>query len=316
MLKPDTSLETLAASLRYRLDERSSAGAGISHALESGSTNLNASYSREFDFGYVSGNGSWSDDGEIAVGVGLTFSFGTRRDGRPFATTQRLADAGAIAPFVYYDQDGDGQYDSSVDQPLSEVGFRLDHGQRPKTLTNDGGEAVFGNQSVDRPLVIDIDPSTLADPFWTSAAGPLSIQLRRGRILELELAVVDGGEIAGTVSAPTETDDIPVGGVLVGLSDAHGRKVAEVRTMDDGFYLFERLPPGTYAVEIIDGQKLQDIEIEPVSREVKLDPGGEVLDGIDIRIALRGTLTMPAFDDWDDGDDVFGGVPAVQEDPL
>jgi hypothetical protein len=316
MLKPDTSLETLAASLRYRLDERSSAGAGISHALESGSTNLNASYSREFDFGYVSGNGSWSDDGEIAVGVGLTFSFGARRDGRPFATTQRLADAGAIAPFVYYDQDGDGQYDSSVDQPLSEVGFRLDHGQRPKTLTNDGGEAVFGNQSVDRPLVIDIDPSTLADPFWTSAAGPLSIQPRRGRILELELAVVDGGEIAGTVSAPTETDDIPVGGVLVRLSDAHGRNVAEVRTMDDGFYLFERLPPGTYVVEIIDGQKLQDIEIEPVNREVKLDPGGEVLDGIDIRIALRGTLTMPAFDDWDDGDDVFGGVPAVQEDAL
>jgi hypothetical protein len=313
LLKPGVSLETLSASMRYRLDERSSAGAGISHALDSSSTNVNVSYSREFDFGYVSGNGSWSDDGEIALGVGLTFSFGARRNGRPFATSQRLADAGAIAPFVYYDQDGNGRFDADIDQPLSEVGFRLDHGRRPKTVTGDDGDAILGNESVDRPLTIDIDPSTLADPFWTSAAGPLSVQPRRGRILELELAVVDGGEIAGTVSAPTETDDIPVGGVLVRLSDARGRKVAEVRTMDDGFYLFERLPPGSYVVEIVDGQTLQDIQIEPVSQEVELPPGGEVLDGIDIRIALRGTLTMPAFGEWDDGDDVFGGVTSVQE---
>ena len=312
-LTPTASLESLAASLRYRLDERSTAGAGISHALESSSTNVNVSYSREFDFGFLSGNGSWSDDGGIALGVGLTFSFGARRNGRPFATSQRLADAGAIAPFVYYDQDGDGRFDSDVDQPLSEVGFRLDHGRRPKTLTGAGGDTVLGNESVDRPLTVDIDSSTLADPFWTSAAGPLSVQPRRGRILELELAVVDGGEIAGTVSAPTESGDIPVGGILLRLSDAGGRKVAETRTMDDGFFLFERLPPGTYSVQVVDGQKLQDIEIEPATQHVKLPPGGEVVDGIDIRIALRGTLTMPSFDEWDDSGDVFGGVPAVLE---
>ncbi|MFW6077606.1 MAG: SdrD B-like domain-containing protein, partial [Hyphomicrobiales bacterium] len=313
VLKPGTSLESLAASARYRIDERSSAGAGISHALESGSTNVNASYSREFDFGYLSGNGSWSDDGEIAVGVGLTFSFGARRSGRPFATSQRLADAGALAPFIYYDTDGNSRFDAGIDTPLPDVGVRLDNGRRPKALTDAGGNMIIGNASLDRPMTIDIDPDTLADPFWTSAAGPLSVQPRRGRILQLELAVVDGGEIAGTVTAPSETDDVPVGGVLVRLNDGRGRQVAEVRTMDDGFYLFERLPPGAYSVEIVDGQTLQDIEIEPATLEVTLPPGGEVLDGTDMKVALRGTLTMPSLDhEWDD-EDVFGGVPAVQE---
>lgn len=308
-LLPEMSLDHLAASMRYRLDERSSAGAGISHTLDPSKTSVNVSYSRELDFGFVSATGSYSDDGELALGVGLSFSFGASRNGSFFVTSQRLADAGAVAPFVYHDTDGDRQFDASVDRPLPDVGVRLDDGRRPASLTDTDGTMLLGNLSPERPMTIAIDEATLDDPFWTSATGPLLVQPRRGRILDLELPVVEGGEIAGTLSASRGDDLIPVGGVLVSLIDSSGRQVAETRSLHDGFYMFERLPPDTYTVQVGAGQELDQIEIEPATVEVELPPGGEVLDGIDMTLELKGTLAPPP-EPLADEDDVFGAFPA------
>jgi hypothetical protein len=312
-LGSESRLENLAASFRYRFDDVSSMGAEIGYSLMSEAGQLNLSYGRRFDFANVSANAALHDDGEVSVGLGVSFSLGIDRGGRPTFTAERLAERGAVAPFVYYDQDADGRFDPDQDTPLADVGFRLDGSRRPAVRTGADGGAILAELPVSRLLTVDLDDSTVPDPFWISATGPVSLQPRRSRLFDLEIPVVDSGEISGTISVETASGDLTLGGIQVQLSDEEGRVVTEFRTLEDGFYLFERLAPGRYVVRIPAGQEIEDVAILAATVPVTLAPGGDVVDGIDVVLDLDGELDMPSAEENQQFLELFGGPAAGAE---
>jgi hypothetical protein len=314
-LGSESRLEHLAASLRYRIDDVSSIGAGASYSLLSETGQLNLSYSRQFDFAHLSATAALHDDGEISVGMNMAFSLGVDRHGRPQMTSQRLAERGGVATFVYYDKDADGRFDPEQDEPLPDIGFRLDGNRRPPVRTDAKGGAILAELSAARPLTIDLDEETVADPFWISATGPVTLQPRRSRLFDLEIAVVDSGEISGTVSTKTANGDLTLGSVLVQLSHKDGRVVSEVRTLEDGFYLFERLAPGSYVVSIPEGQEIEGVGILPATVPVALAPGGDVIDGIDVVLKLDGVLDLPSPEEDRQFEELFGDAAFSTEVP-
>lgn len=230
-------------------------------------------------------------------------------------TSQRLAERGGVAPFVYYDKDADGRFDPEQDEPLPDIGFRLDGNRRPPVRTDAKGGAILAELSAARPLTIDLDEETVADPFWISATGPVTLQPRRSRLFDLEIAVVDSGEISGTVSTKTTNGDLTLGSVLVQLSHKDGRVVSEVRTLEDGFYLFERLAPGSYVVSIPEGQEIEGVGILPATVPVALAPGGDVIDGIDVVLKLNGVLDLPSPEEDRQFEELFGDAAFSTEVP-
>ena len=269
--------ENVAVSAVVRLDDRSTAGVAVNHSPVSGGSSLNANYSRELDFATVFGQASIDDKGAYTLGFGLSFSVGVDRRGDPFMTSQGLAHSGTLAPFVYYDADANGRFDPATDRALPGVGFRSETGRHART--DDNGDALLTGRSIDEPSAIEIDPSTLADPFWIPESGPVAIDARPGEITLVDMAVVEGGEISGQVSA--KSDAGPVGGLSLRLVGRDKRVIATLTSLSDGSYYFEAIPPGTVTVEIVAGQTMADVKIAVQSRLLTVKPGGIVTDGTD-----------------------------------
>ncbi len=287
-------VENIAASVITRLDDRTTAGVTVNHSPVSGGSSLNVNYSREFSFATLFGQATIDDRGAYTLGLGMSFSVGLDRRGMPFMTAQGLARSGTLAPFVYYDANADGHFDPATDKPLSGVAFRGGGAVGRAARTDEAGDALLTGRSVVDPSILDVDQTTLQDPFWISENGPVAVDARPGKITPLDIAIVDGGEISGLVSA--KADAAPVGGVALRLLGRLKHVIATQKTLSDGTYLFEAVPPGPVTVEIVDGQKIGDTKISASSKAVVAEPGAAV-DGIDfvIETGMRG----PSADDKD-----------------
>ncbi len=223
------------------------------------------------------------------MGIGLSFSFGFDNDGAPYVTSDRLARSGSVSPFVYLDRDADGRFEAGRDEPLPGVGVTLGTGARPDETTGGEGTMMLTSLATSRPVVIDVDRSTLEDPFWVPAAGPLEMQPRAGRTLPVGIAVVEGGEVSGNVTAQVSGEARPVAGVELEIVADRDRVLARTRSLRDGFYLFEGVPPGDYRVRVRPGQSLGDRPLEAAARPVSLAPGGDIIDGLDLAIETAGS---------------------------
>jgi hypothetical protein len=234
----------------------------------------------------------------------MSFSFGVDRRHRPFMTSKQVAEDGAIAPFVYHDVNANGHFDPAVDEPLSGVGFSGTGRRQAKTDAS--GDALLTGLSVAEPVVVDVDQTSLKDPFWVSAGGPVVVDPRPGKITPVAIAIVDGGEISGTVSAKSDAE--PIGGVVLQLVGPDKRVFGKVNTLSDGSYLFEAVPPGAYRVEIVGGQQINNTRVPVQSASARLLPSGDAVDGIDFTIDIgERKLAAGAADDGD-----AGALPAAQ----
>lgn len=279
-------LESLSASARYRLTDVSTIGGQASYAPLTDSTQFGANYSHEFSFTTLSAFVNGNDRGEVTAGLGLSFSFGFDREYRPFITGERMAERGAITPFVYHDRDADGRFDAGRDTPLADVGFTVASGVRVEQKTNEEGYSTLTNLTTTDSLVMEVDRSTLDDPFWVSAKGPIELRPRPARILPVEIPIVEGGEISGSVMREIDGRDQQVGGLELLLIDRHGRRIASTRSQVDGYFLFETVPPGHYVVRVKADQELDDVPIDSDDIEIVVPAGGALVEGLEIAVNL------------------------------
>ena len=97
----------------------------------------------------------------------------------------------------------------------------------------------------------------------------------------LDFPVVETGEIDGTVLLKTNDQQRPVSNVNLRLIDSNGTVVEEVKSQFDGFYLFSRVVPGSYILQV-DSEQLQRLHLS-ASHDQKIELGaGEVRDGLQV----------------------------------
>lgn len=260
--------------------------AGLTHTMAQKSTYLTAGASR--DFGNLVGLVSlrYGDQGDYQIELGVNFSLGRNpRNDDWTMRSQSLARYGAVAPRAFLDENGNGIQDPD-EQPLADVAFQFNGVRRPQT-TDAQGDALITNAFPYQPLGVSIDSRSLADPAFSPAQEGVTLVNRPGHVAQLDFPVLMTGEVDGVVSLIRQGRSIDVGGVELQLVGADGQVIQRTRTAYDGFYLFSKVPAGSYEVRI-DPQQTRRLGLaDPEPRAAAIHGPDWFSSGIDFRLELE-----------------------------
>jgi hypothetical protein len=201
------------------------------------------SYIRRLNSMAVALTGEAASDGSVALGINLNFSLDPTHG---FAMSrQPIAGAGAIRALVYRDLNDNGVRDP--DEPR-EKGALITTGTRAiEKPTDSKGNVLVAGLSTYTPVAVGIDASSLADPMLVPKKALQVVTPRPGVPAEVEIGLVGGGDIEGAV---VKNGGLGFEGLTLELVDASGKVVALTQSDFDGFFLFERVPYGSYKVRV------------------------------------------------------------------
>ena len=187
--------------------------------------------------------GEAATDGSVALGFNLNFSLDP---GSGFKMSrQPLASAGAIHARVYRDLNDNGVRDYS--EPF-EKGALITTGTRlAEKMTDAKGSVMVAGLTPFTPVTVGIDETSLSDPMLVPKKALQVVVPRPGVPAEVEIGLVGGGDIEGAL---VKSGGIGFEGLAVELIDAGGKVIATAQSDFDGFFLFERVPYGSYRIRL------------------------------------------------------------------
>ena len=242
-LKPYSRLRIAEVSAYWSASEKADWDAGIGYDNQLHRARARLSHIRRFSSMALALTGEAASDGSVAFGFNLNFSLDPARGFKPSRIP--LASAGMVRAHVYRDLNDNGAQDrGEPDEPRAVItsGMRL-----AATETDRRGRAMVGGLAIYRPVAIGIDPSSLADPSLTPRT-PLQVIIpRAGIAADVEIGLVGGGSIEGTL---VKDGGGEFEGVDLELVDASGKTAATARSDYDGYFLFERVPYGKYGLRV------------------------------------------------------------------
>ncbi len=202
-------------------------------------------YTRRFNKLQLTGFGEVASDGSVAASLALAFSFGPKSNGGWRVSSEKLASRGQVIADVWMDDNGDG-----IRQPgeaaLPDVPLTAGNAYVEAATDKDGRGTIDGLEPF-RPVMIGIDAGSLPDPYVQPALPGVVVSPRPGVATRIALPMVAAGEIEGT--ARRDGGNV-IEGLGVELIDAEGRVRATTITEFDGYFLFEGVAYGRYAVRL------------------------------------------------------------------
>ena len=201
------------------------------------------SYIRRFDSVAVAITGEAATDGSAAVGVNLNFSLDP---GRGFTLSrERIAGAGSVRAKVYRDLNDNGVADPG--EPVEKGALVVAGHAIARKPTDSKGSVMIAGLATYTPITVGIDQTSLADPMLTPKKAVQVVVPRPGVPADVEIGLVGAGDVEGAV---VKSGGLGFEGLDLELVDRSGAVVATARSDYDGYFLFERVPYGTYSVRI------------------------------------------------------------------
>jgi hypothetical protein len=217
--------------------------------------------------------------------LNLTISCGLARNpegGGWTVSGQRLAQGATVQAQVFLDKNADGQQDPG-EPGLPGVRFRgASHWDGIRTGPQ--GYAFLPGVPANRPFRLELDTESLLDPFLVPLTESLYIQGHPGGTISTSFAVQMTGEAEGHVHLRHQDQDFPAAGLTMELLGIDGEVLDSTVSQFDGFYLFQRIPPGHYQIRIaVDDLERRDWQpVEPLLLEI--GPDGGVVGKLDFRL--------------------------------
>ena len=264
------------------LDDLSASGNLVQHT---GATDrLNSNVGLDWDTGKVILSPSVSYDSEGGFGgfLRLSFSLGTDNINNDILlTSERRASKGAASALVYYDENNNKIFDQT-DTPLPDVEI-VARQSRKKATTNEQGVAYIANLKTFNPVDIEIDTETLEDPFWHPTTSGTAVVPRPGFTHTMEFPVVTTGEIDGTVFALNSNGEKQIlSSIQLQIYNEENELVQTTNSDYDGFYLFEKVEPGTYNLRIRKSDLFRMNLTSADNIEIVINGDGTISNGNDI----------------------------------
>lgn len=285
-VKPDNTMNRMTATWLHRFNKDINSEFELEKRFQQDIVEGTAQVNWMAGFARISPSVSYNNDGDITAR--LNTNFGAAYD--PGKNSVRFSDrgvtnGGAVSAFVYLDHNGDNIFNAG-DEPLPEITVRsLQTGGR--ATTDEQGHAYIQNMTALRLSDVTIEESSLPDPFWVTGYKGASVIPREGAVYEMEFPVHIAGEMDGTVYLiDTGGHKAPLRDIGVTLYNDKGEAIKSAKTANDGFYLFERIPPGDYRL-LVDAQDVARYKLQsPDPQPVHIGYEGTVIYGNDI--ILRG----------------------------
>jgi hypothetical protein len=259
-IRPESHISAMAVSAERPIFEASQARIGVRHNMKpDATTTYSAGLSTKLKEAYVGVRVDFDDRGEATGLLTLSTSFGydpVRR--KPWMSGEQLAENGQLVGRVFVDEDNDGTFDDG--EPLVPDARLLAGGQRRSAPTGKDGRTLLTSLGGYRPIDIEVDPSSLGDPFLVPQPEGISVVPRPGSTIAHDFAVVSTGEVDGTVFRIIGEKAQPVSGAIVQLLGDKDKVIRTERSAYDGFYLFQFVPPGRYRIQV-DQTQLRELNL-------------------------------------------------------
>jgi hypothetical protein len=198
---------------------------------------------------------AWS----LSAGLAMAFAYDERRGG--FVTEfGGLSGTGRAAMNLFLDDNNNGLRD------LGEEPVRWARYRDKESLAQAPGVLPLLSLPAERAVQIDTSQLEFDDPFLKPRNRAYELNTHAGSDLNIDVAVLLTGDIAGYVYREADTFREGLRGVLLTLRDEAGQLIAETRSEFDGYYGFTGVPGGNYEISATLGSE----EIAVV-RNVTLD---------------------------------------------
>ncbi len=238
-------------------------------------------------------NGKWSLSPSVGYNSDDTFSaallfnasLGSEpRTGKTVFSSARHSDQGAVSARVFHDKNNNRVFDDG-DEPIENAKVAAVQSFR-HAVTDQNGIAFIRGLAKNQATDVVLDTTTLEDPSWEASLPGQSIVPRAGHVEQVDIPVTATGEIDGTLSLRRLDGTVrELSHAPLQLVDRNNQVVSETRSEYDGFYLFEKVPPGEYHVRL-------ELEFEKTLRSkgtapvpVTISGEGNVVSGTDLAFA-------------------------------
>lgn len=284
-IHPDAQPTGFQLRLQGKLGYAMVGQAGFTRYFQ-GASMTDAGVSREFDVVAVGLTTRYTHPGVWSAFVNATAGLGyVERQRRLYADAHPFGNSGALLVKAFLDLNANGTWDSG-EPPVQNAGIFVGS-INSKVRTGRDGMAFLRELQPYQPVNVGLLSTSLEDPSWVSTRSGVSIVPRPGRVAEVHFPVIPTGDIDGTVYYDRGPETTPLPGARVQLLRPDGAVVRIVTTEYDGFYLFEKVPAGTYQVRIApeDVARLQGAPLD--AKPVTLGAEGMAVSGLDHVIKLR-----------------------------
>jgi hypothetical protein len=218
----------------------------------------------------VAVTGEAATDGSVALGFNLNFSLDPSRGLN--LSRQPLAAAGAVRARVYRDMNDNGVHDPS--EPV-EQGALITTGTRTiERPTDSKGVVMVGGLATFTPITVGVDSSSLSDPMLVPRKALQVVVPRPGVPAEVEIGLVGAGDVEGLV---VKNGGIAFEGLDLQLVDVSGNAVSVARSDFDGFFLFERVPYGSYSLRVAPDSAAAAGIIQELERSITVTPENSIV---------------------------------------
>ncbi len=227
-----------------------------------------------------SNDGSW----DTSINIKLNTSFGLEPHRKvPRTIPQHASHHGHTSVRVFEDKNMNGIFDDN-EKSLEDIKVKSVQSGR-SALTDEHGIAMLSLPSHLKTDIV-IDERSIEDPALFPARPGEAVTTKPGDIRALTFPVIRTGEIDGTLYGINAAgESVILKQVEVLLKNEEGEVVDRELSEFDGFYLFEKVPPGNYTVEAAwtwgNGQEIRK------SMDANVDDTGSIASGIDMVITYK-----------------------------
>jgi hypothetical protein len=187
--------------------------------------------------------GEATTKGDLAFGFNLNFSLDARHG--LTLSRQPLAEGGMVHATVFQDLNNNGVRDPG--EPLEKGALITTGSRQTQRKTDSSGSVMIGGLTAFVPVPVGIDVTSLDDPMLVPKQALQVVVPRPGVAADVAIPLVGGGDIEGAL---IKSGELGFEGVDLDLVDGSGKIVGTARTDFDGFFLFERVPYGSYRLRV------------------------------------------------------------------
>ena len=281
-IKPDHNIEAISLRAQRQINHNSNIRFSLTKDLgEYDATNLEASLNKRFDQFTLSTNIGIDDKGNASLGTSLSISLGHEPRANRWKTQPvNMASEGAVSARAFLDSNYNEIYDDG-EYIIPQATF-IAKGKKYKS--NEDNLAFITKLNTDEPNNILIDTTSLENPFWIPKTEGYKVATREGSVVHLDFPISNTTEIDGTIYLTKSDTDTStrLARINLELIDTKGNIIAKTKSQFDGFYIFEKIIPGEYFIQVAE-QNLKKLDIKKQEKTyVNVKNTDDIVGGMDI----------------------------------
>ena len=247
--------------------------------FSAGSLSPSANWSRDFGWGYLSVGGGWSKGSGVAVGTSLNFTLSGSGRGSLQMSSQYKATQGQADIHVYQRPDpAAGERSAATAISSARLSINRSTASQP---TDASGQLKLNGLTTTDATVVSIDQDTLPDIFLVPLQPSVRFWPRAGQSIRLQIPVTESGEISGRLALGSQQGLV---GFRLQAIDEQGRLHSETRSLNDGYFMFDKVYAGTWVIKLAPNQSWRSKPLVDTFARITLTPGELRVSNVELNV--------------------------------